>query len=116
MKCFNHDSVDAVAICKNCNKGLCHSCLTEVENGVACTKTCIEEVTFLSTLIGRSKKTYKNTSSAYYKNAIIYGSLGLIFLLFGLGEEKMELFLLPAGIIFIIGALFMVGNARKYNK
>jgi hypothetical protein len=26
MKCFNHSTVDAVGVCKHCNKGLCREC------------------------------------------------------------------------------------------
>jgi hypothetical protein len=36
MKCFYHHTVDAIAKCKNCNKGLCNDCLIELENGIAC--------------------------------------------------------------------------------
>ena len=48
MKCFNHEGVDAVAICKNCNKALCHACASDVGNGVACTGACEDEVRALN--------------------------------------------------------------------
>ncbi|MGA2248287.1 MAG: B-box zinc finger protein [Verrucomicrobiota bacterium] len=31
MKCFNHPSVDAVALCKSCSRALCRECVGEVD-------------------------------------------------------------------------------------
>ena len=92
MKCFNHPLVEAVGICKNCSKGICHACLTEVKNGIACTSTCVEEVKLINTLIERNSKSYKNAAGAYYKNAIIYGGLGGVFLLVAFYNNKISYF------------------------
>lgn len=73
MKCFNHPDIDAIGICKNCNKGLCKEYLTEIENGIACTSTCIEEVTQINSLINRNKRAYNTASGTHMRNAYIYG-------------------------------------------
>ena len=36
MKFFNHADRDAVGICKSCGKGICHDCLVEIPDGIAC--------------------------------------------------------------------------------
>lgn len=33
MKCYYHNSVDAVSVCKKCNKSLCKECYDEGEDG-----------------------------------------------------------------------------------
>ncbi len=116
MKCFNHPDKDAVGICKNCNKGLCKDCIVEVENGIACKETCVEEVKLINSLINRNKKSYGNVAGAHYKNAYIYGGLGLVFIFFGLFTNGPKSFLLAGGIVFLIGAIFSVMSANKYKK
>ena len=116
MHCFNHPEIEAVAICKNCNKGLCKECIAELENGIACKNTCVEEVKALNALITKNKKAYGRTAGTFYRNAFIYGSLGMVFIVWGLTENYLRNFLLPAGIIFLIGAGFMVISASKYKK
>lgn len=116
MKCYHTPEHDAVGICKNCNKGLCINCLTEVNNSIACTSTCIEEVIELDKLINRNKTSYKSTSDAYKKNAYIYGSLGIAFIIFGLKFEGSIGFFSITGAIFIIGAIFNLISANKFGK
>jgi hypothetical protein len=41
MKCYVHPNEDAVAICKNCGKGVCSDCAIEIR-GTAYCKTCVE--------------------------------------------------------------------------
>jgi hypothetical protein len=55
MKCYNHQNVDAVGVCKNCRKGICHDCLTDVGNGIACTDSCITEVTDINRKLMRQR-------------------------------------------------------------
>jgi len=116
MKCFNHPDKDALGICKNCNKGLCRECLTEVINGIACTSTCIDEVKQIDSLINRNKLSYRTASGALLKNAYIYGGMGLVLILFGFTTEGLTGFLSIMGAIFIIGAIFSVISANKYKK
>src|SRR6266481_5373907 len=70
MKCFNHDASDAVAICKNCNKALCHTCAVDVGNGVACVGDCEQEVRAINELVRRNQTASQKTGYAYQRNAI----------------------------------------------
>lgn len=116
MKCFNHPETDAVGICKNCSKGLCKACLTELENGIACTETCVEETRQINALINRNKKVYQTTSGAYSRNSLIYAGLGLVFIVFGLITEGLLYFMVIVGLIFFVGAIFSAFNASKIKK
>lgn len=40
MDCFAHQGTAAVAVCKNCAKGVCHACAIPVTNGLACSAVC----------------------------------------------------------------------------
>src|SRR2546427_2740465 len=44
MKCFNHPLIDAVAICKNCQRGLCLECGADLGDGLACKNQCEAQV------------------------------------------------------------------------
>jgi hypothetical protein len=116
MKCFNHSENDAVAVCKNCSKGLCKDCLTEANNGIACTSTCVEEVNQIDLLMQKSKKSHRLTSGAYYKNAYISGGFGLVFIIYGLLSNGITGFLVTMGIIFIIGSIFSIISGNKFKK
>jgi len=115
MKCYNHPLNDAVGICKNCNKGLCKECIIEVENGIACKETCVEEVKLINSLINRNKKAYRHTACTFYRTGYIYGGLGLVFIFFGIFEGP-KYFLIVSGIIFILGAIISLTSANKYKK
>jgi hypothetical protein len=40
MECFVHEGKAAVALCKNCARGICLSCAVPVTNGYACSSHC----------------------------------------------------------------------------
>jgi hypothetical protein len=116
MKCFNHPVADAVGICKNCNKGLCKDCLTELENGIACTATCVDEVLQINSLVNKSKTASNNTSDAYRRSAIMYAGMGVVFIIFGFILDGLQGFLSVMGTLFIIGAILSLVTAKKYRK
>ena len=116
MKCYNHNEIDAVGICKNCNKGLCTSCNTELTNGIACTSTCIEEVNQINLLIQKSKVSHKTAIGVYMRSAYVTFTFGIIFLFYGIFTETASSFLLSLGIIFIIASIFSFVSAKKYKK
>ena len=116
MKCFNHPNVDAVGICKNCNKGLCKDCLTEVENGIACAATCVDEVVLLNSLINKNKQSFKTTSGAYMRNAYIYGGMGLVFIKYGFQREGLIGFLSIMGLLLLVAAGFSMNSAKKFKR
>ena len=116
MHCFNHHDTTALGICKNCNKGICKECLTEVDNGLACTSTCIEDVKFLNTMIMKHKYSSKTLASTQYKSAFIYAAFGLAFMVYGFNSDGLTGFTTIMGVIFTVGALLTLILANKYKK
>ena len=120
MKCFYHNSLDAVGICKNCNKGVCIDCAADVTNGIACKNSCETEVEAINQIVYRSKTSYQKASSAYLRNAFIFLLLGIIFLIYGgidiSSRSVFGWFTFLIGIVFVLGAIFYFSLAKKYTQ
>jgi len=121
MKCFNHEGVDAVAICKNCNKALCHVCAVDVGNGVACSGACENEVKSLNELIRRNRTSAQRTSYAYTRNAVVCALIAVIFVYLSVDayqSSRTTLLIVTAGsaVIFSMAAFFNYSTAQKFMR
>ena len=118
MHCFYHNSVDAIAICKNCSRGLCRDCITEFPNGIACKGRCEQEVDAINQIIRRNKTAYKKTSSAYTRNALTYLLLAIVLGVWGATEVStrpvMGMPMLISGIVFLIAAVLNYSTAQRF--
>jgi len=118
MKCFYHNSVDAVAICKNCNRGVCAADALEAENGIACCEKCEIEVRAINEIIVRSKTSHVKVRSAYGRNAIIFALLGILFGGYGIFSlsrtPSFGWFSILAAAIFIVGSVLYYMLGQKY--
>jgi hypothetical protein len=54
MKCYRHRDQDAVGLCKACGRGLCPACAAEVGKGLACRRSCEQEVADMNALIDQN--------------------------------------------------------------
>lgn len=121
MKCFNHAAVDAVAICKNCNKAICHDCSTDVGNGVACNGQCEVEVRALNELIRRNKTAAQRTGYAYHRNAIVCAllALGFVYLSVDAYQSGRSPFLVVtagSALVFFMAAYFNYSAGQKFMR
>jgi len=118
MKCFYHPQIDAVAICKNCSKGLCMECVADVGNGVACKGRCEAEVQAVNQMIQRGIKS-RNTSGSYYKKITVMWSLislaafATSLLLWQSGRDGFGL--IPIAVAAMIGAFIYGSMVKKYS-
>jgi len=113
MNCYNHRNVPAVATCKNCSKGLCPDCLTEIENGIACKATCIDEVIAINTMIQNNKKARSTVSSSYNRAMFVYIGMGILFLYTGFLYDGLRFYMLSAGALFLILGVWTYFSIRK---
>jgi len=58
MECFEHDGIQAVAICKSCYKAVCKNCAIPLPQGIACSSECERDVKETNDVVERSKKIY----------------------------------------------------------
>jgi hypothetical protein len=118
MKCFYHPQIDAVAICKNCSKGICFECAVDVGNGVACKGKCEAEVQAVNQMIQRGIKN-RNISGNYYKKmTVIWLLIGLAALITSLllwksGRDGIGL--IPLAAVALIAA-FIYGSMVKITQ
>jgi hypothetical protein len=123
MKCFYHPQTDAVAICKNCGKGLCAECVSDVGHGAACKGKCESEVQGYDEMIQRVVRS-KPILGGYYK------MWGLFFCLVGLTaltisflvwrnfvswENIGKVLLIPAGLISLLIAFYYLLLLRNHS-
>jgi len=119
MKCFYHPAVDAVAICKNCNKGLCVECAKDVGNGMACIGRCEAEVAAVNEAIQRGKKSFEKAANTYFKMALWVALLGGCITAGGVitsakgGKGGGSILI---GLIFLLGAAFYYSSGREYRS
>jgi len=114
MNCFYHPQVVAIAICKNCNKGLCGDCASDVGNGMACKNKCESEVRAINELVNRGKTAYQKTGNF----AAAIGAFFIICGLLALGamfSTRESALIIPSSFLLIAGAImFLFG--RKYKR
>ncbi len=117
MKCFYHPQLDAVAICKNCHKGLCADCAADLGNGVACKGHCETELAALLDIQQRNKSVFGTAASHFARGAILLAVIGLLFSTCGIyWWTQGGWFYLIIGAVGLLGAIFMSGTARKYRS
>lgn len=87
MKCFHHSEIDAVGICKECNKGICTSCATDLGHGLACKGKHEPDVELIHNLISRQGKAIAMQQKSVMASNISWLIMGLIFLAFGLFQK-----------------------------
>lgn len=117
MKCFYHPEADAIAICKNCNRGLCTACATDLGNGLACKGRCEAEVQSLLEVQQRAKTGYQKAAGAAGRMALWMALMGVMFLAVGLLTLKSAgPVMLVFGLFFLLGAAFQYVSARRFRR
>jgi sulfite exporter TauE/SafE len=119
MVCYNHPEKPALGVCKHCQRGLCSECAAVTEDVLACKNRHEQEVLALEQLTARNIFQSKRVSSAYMRNAIFYGLVGLLFTGFGwyqypfLGLQAVFFILIGLFLLYAAGANYF--EARKHK-
>jgi hypothetical protein len=123
MKCFYHPSVDAVASCKSCCRGLCRECIAEVGLSCSCRDRCETDVATLNDLVQRGRTAYLKTSATYFRTGLFTLLLGVLFAIPGVvavssGRRGVwGYFFLASGILFMgMGFSYFVSGKRMKQK
>jgi len=90
----------------------------ELINGIACKNRCESEVKAIVEYLERGKTAYKKVAEAYTRNSVIYGLMGMMFLVFGAitFKSSMWLIFLPLAIVFLLGCWFSYSTGRKMSR
>jgi hypothetical protein len=124
MKCFYHQERDAVAVCKNCNKGVCAECASDLGHGIACKGRCESKVQELNELIECNKVLSKQSQEMIAKNktlcrksgytlvggAAISALVGAVFIWFGWYYNENPFIITLGGIFLLAAVLEYIGG------
>lgn len=127
MECFNHHGVAAVAVCKNCGRGVCEDCAADVGNGIACRGACegrvieANEVQEISKKIARrSEAILMRSRKTYAAQATMMAAIGLVPILLGLlylnQNPGFGAVLIVFGTVFLFYAAFILRTSRAIHK
>ena len=118
MKCFNHHENDAVGVCKNCLKGICSECATDIGGGITCSEQCKliakDTIAMVKNSVA-SQKDFKKGGT--YLGPLFFTLMGLGFIGFGLYEKGFGNFGFLFGSLFtLFGILLFILNYRHANR
>lgn len=122
MKCYNHQYLDALAVCRSCGRALCRECVTEVGLSCSCKGRCESVVAAMNELIERGRTAYQKTSALHHRTGVLIILLGAAFLAVGIialsrGESSVwTFFFIAAGALF--GGMGVSGliAARRFRE
>jgi len=116
MNCYYHSERPAVAICTNCNRGVCPVCAADVPNGTACVNRCEAEAQAIKEAIERSKTGYQKAAGIHSRNAVLYLLMAVIMGMIGLLTLPGGWVMVGLGVVLVIGAAFSYSSSRKLLK
>jgi hypothetical protein len=123
MKCFTHLQTDAVAVCANCGKALCPSCVTKSDSGkICCSESCLAATSEMEQtweiLKRRSTKGHRINGYFTLGTGCVFGIFAGLSIL--IKEWPLVLFLGSTSAIFIVtGFVFLKlskTTALKHKK
>ncbi len=120
MMCFYHPSRPAVGNCKHCQRGLCADCAALVpsttlrpgDDVLACKGRHEGQVHALEQLTARSILQAQRVSSAYLRNTIFYGLVGMLFA--GFGAMQLRFLGLQAVFFILIGVFLLYAAIANF--
>lgn len=112
MECFYHPAVVAVGACKNCHRGICRECVSEIPEGIACRERCERQATAIG-------KLWKQSDGAFAVYAAFLLSIGLIFIgvesrnALTYGADMVDLPTVAMGGVFVAVGLALAWKAYR---
>lgn len=123
MRCFYHGDVEAVAICKSCQRGICRDCYAEVGHSSACRNRCEPEVEKLDGLIARNQRAYQTNSATYRRGGfmlvamgILFGGLGLYLARLGKDNTFPITFIVALAVVFALSGIAQFSAAKRWRE
>lgn len=115
MKCHNHE-MDAIGICKHCQRGLCKECSIDLGHGLACKGVHEADVEALNSLIDNNKRAYESGPKATLFGPIFNLFMGFLFMFYGFDRGMNSLpFLLGVGFI-VFGVVTFAYNSAYFKR
>jgi hypothetical protein len=114
MRCFNHNDVEAVAICPSCGKALCASCITGDGPECACSPECADYAAArrreFALLSKRQSKSTLAAEIGCYSSGALSTILGVVLGVFY--DAFFLVWAVPFGLCLLLAG-FLYGRARR---
>lgn len=114
MKCFVHQSADAVGLCRNCSRGVCAECAADRPSGIACQGRCEQAVDAMDALVRRNVAVASKPGATHWVQVLVYLGAAIAFAVLAYsdavngGENNVAiLFAILAAIIAMPGVLLL---------
>ena len=127
MNCYYHPDNPALGLCKHCQRGLCSDCaalvistpLNPSDDVLACKDRHEEQVREFVELTKQNILKSKRAGSDYVRNTIFYGSVGVLFTVFGVSQIRwlglQAIVYAIIGLALLWAALANYLESRKYK-
>jgi len=119
VNCYYHRDKSSVGLCKYCQRGLCSDCAAHAGDSLACKGLHEDQVRALELLMQKNILQSKRVGSDYVRNAIFYGSVGILFAAFGVSQLRwlglQAVVYLMIGLALLWAALANYLESRKYK-
>ncbi len=119
MRCFYHANLEAIGICKSCQRGLCRECAVEMDKGLACQGRCEEDVRRLIALIEQNIRHQPAANFVLTRMrrtriaaAVFYFVMGAGFIAWGFMYPFLH-FVAVLGIVFVGYGIFVLTQLPK---
>ena len=117
MKCFTHETIDALAVCRSCGRGLCRDCITEVGLSCSCKGGCEKVVATMNDLLERDRTKYQ----MLFRVGIIFGmiavaGLGSAAYCFVIDQSDLGFFTLVPALALLTLSLTTISLAKRFRK
>ena len=119
MNCYYHPDKPAIGTCKHCQRGLCPDCAVLVNDVLACKDRHEDQVHKLVELTKQDILKSKRAGSDYVRNTIFYGTVGVLFTIFGISQIRwlglQAVVYAVIGLALLWAALANYLESRKYK-
>jgi len=119
LVCFYHPDKPAVGTCKHCLRGLCADCAATVDDVLACRNRHEAQVIALEEMTRLNVLKSKRTRSDYLRNTVFYGTVGMLFTVFGISQIRwlgwQGIVYAAIGLALLWAALANYLESRKYK-
>jgi hypothetical protein len=116
MRCYVHHDLEAVGICKSCQKGLCPDCAVDAGHALTCKGECAQRAASVEKLIQRNmtlSETQKRVRYLYPGFIII---LGVLFTGWGVSYGEPMNFSTYTGIAMLVYGLIVLRTNIRWGK
>lgn len=116
MKCFRHQELEAVGICKACHKGICSDCSKDLGHSISCKGPCEKKAALLEDIITFSQKSIGSHKNNSYIYPVFVFIAGVVFFYFGLKDGIWFSFAQILGLVFMFFGVISFYVLRKFFK